>query len=233
MDLNFEIFMIALLVLAVLVVGNFLRDGESNYLEGALLVVSAAHQLLRHEAALTFLDRLSYHRHSGMVLPRSRCDDVQRTPRCSRGNERNPKDEHAVVIKVDDGRQRRTMKYFKAANHHLVGEQGPGVGLEKISTSDPVGQIRSKVGVHFSRSKESHFLTKPRSRRNLEAYHKIHFGRIDRSAWRLFAHQCYVPNHFYKTQATKNTYSSSKSPSFLRFLGRDIVVVVRGLCLLL
>lgn len=40
MDLNFEIFMIALLVLSILVIGNFLRDGESNYLEGALLVVS-------------------------------------------------------------------------------------------------------------------------------------------------------------------------------------------------
>ncbi|KAL0929688.1 vacuolar calcium ion transporter (calcium/proton exchanger) [Colletotrichum truncatum] len=39
MDLNFEIFMIALLVLSILVVGNFLRDGESNWLEGALLVV--------------------------------------------------------------------------------------------------------------------------------------------------------------------------------------------------
>ena len=40
MDLNFEIFMIALLVLSIMVVGNFLRDGESNWLEGALLVVS-------------------------------------------------------------------------------------------------------------------------------------------------------------------------------------------------
>lgn len=39
MDLNFEIFMIALLVLSILVVGNFLRDKETNYLEGALLVV--------------------------------------------------------------------------------------------------------------------------------------------------------------------------------------------------
>ncbi|RYC81473.1 hypothetical protein BFJ63_vAg15633 [Fusarium oxysporum f. sp. narcissi] len=39
MDLNFEIFMIALLVLSILVVGNFLRDGESNWLEGSLLVV--------------------------------------------------------------------------------------------------------------------------------------------------------------------------------------------------
>jgi Ca2+:H+ antiporter len=42
MDLNFEIFMIVLLVLSIVVVGNFLRDGESNYLEGALLVVSSA-----------------------------------------------------------------------------------------------------------------------------------------------------------------------------------------------
>ena len=41
MDLNFEIYSIVLLVLAILVVGNFLRDGESNYLEGALLVVSS------------------------------------------------------------------------------------------------------------------------------------------------------------------------------------------------
>ncbi|PIA94439.1 Vacuolar calcium ion transporter [Cercospora beticola] len=39
MDLNFEIFMIVLLVLSILVVGNFLRDQESNWLEGSLLVV--------------------------------------------------------------------------------------------------------------------------------------------------------------------------------------------------
>ena len=39
MDLNFEIFMVILLVVSILVVGNFLRDGSSNYLEGALLVV--------------------------------------------------------------------------------------------------------------------------------------------------------------------------------------------------
>ena len=39
MDLNFEIFMVVLLILAILVVGNFLRDGSSNYLEGGLLVV--------------------------------------------------------------------------------------------------------------------------------------------------------------------------------------------------
>jgi calcium/proton exchanger cax len=40
LDLNFEIFMIVLLVMSILVVGNFLRDGSSNYLEGCLLVVS-------------------------------------------------------------------------------------------------------------------------------------------------------------------------------------------------
>jgi Ca2+:H+ antiporter len=39
MDLNFEIFMVVLLVLAILVVGNFLRDGKTNYLEGALCVI--------------------------------------------------------------------------------------------------------------------------------------------------------------------------------------------------
>ncbi|EWC47635.1 hypothetical protein DRE_03255 [Drechslerella stenobrocha 248] len=38
-DLNFEIFMIALLVLSILVTGEFLRDGECNYLEGWLLVI--------------------------------------------------------------------------------------------------------------------------------------------------------------------------------------------------
>ncbi|KAJ5815281.1 hypothetical protein N7474_007058 [Penicillium riverlandense] len=39
MSLNFEIFMIVLVVLAILVVGNFLRDGKSNYLEGSLCVL--------------------------------------------------------------------------------------------------------------------------------------------------------------------------------------------------
>lgn len=42
MDLNFEIFMAVLLALSILVVGNFLRDGESNWLEGALLVASTS-----------------------------------------------------------------------------------------------------------------------------------------------------------------------------------------------
>lgn len=46
MDLNFEIFMIGLLLLSILVVGNFLRDGESNWLEGALLVVSHICEIL-------------------------------------------------------------------------------------------------------------------------------------------------------------------------------------------
>ncbi|MCJ1485935.1 hypothetical protein MMC06_006110, partial [Schaereria dolodes] len=39
MDLDFEIFQVILLILAILVVGNFLRDGKSNYLEGALCVM--------------------------------------------------------------------------------------------------------------------------------------------------------------------------------------------------
>ncbi|RJE22868.1 Vacuolar H Ca2 exchanger [Aspergillus sclerotialis] len=39
MGLNFEIFMIVLLVLSILVVGNFLRDGKSTWLEGGLCVL--------------------------------------------------------------------------------------------------------------------------------------------------------------------------------------------------
>ena len=39
MDLNFELFNIFVLILAILVVGNFLRDQKSNYLEGALCVI--------------------------------------------------------------------------------------------------------------------------------------------------------------------------------------------------
>ena len=62
MDLNFEIFMIGLLVLSILVVGNFLRDQESNWLEGALLVVSLSQLSLRIcdlIKELTHLTRLS------------------------------------------------------------------------------------------------------------------------------------------------------------------------------
>ena len=39
MDLNFSSFQVILLILAILVVGQFLRDGESNYLEGMLCVM--------------------------------------------------------------------------------------------------------------------------------------------------------------------------------------------------
>ncbi|QDS69703.1 hypothetical protein FKW77_009788 [Venturia effusa] len=39
LDLNFEIFDAVVLILAILVVGNFLRDGKSNYLEGVLCVL--------------------------------------------------------------------------------------------------------------------------------------------------------------------------------------------------
>jgi Ca2+:H+ antiporter len=39
MDLNFEIFMIAITVISIIAVGNFLRDGKSDYMEGALCVL--------------------------------------------------------------------------------------------------------------------------------------------------------------------------------------------------
>jgi Ca2+:H+ antiporter len=39
MDLNFEIFDAVSLILAILVVGSFLRDGKSNYLEGILCIM--------------------------------------------------------------------------------------------------------------------------------------------------------------------------------------------------
>ncbi|KHJ35478.1 putative ca2+ h+ antiporter [Erysiphe necator] len=39
MDLNFDLFNTIVLILAILVVGNFLRDQKSNYLEGALCVI--------------------------------------------------------------------------------------------------------------------------------------------------------------------------------------------------
>lgn len=39
MDLDFEMFDAVVLILAILVVGNFLRDGRSNYLEGFLCVI--------------------------------------------------------------------------------------------------------------------------------------------------------------------------------------------------
>jgi Ca2+:H+ antiporter len=39
MDLNFDLFNIIVLIMAILVVGNFLRDQKSNYLEGSLCVI--------------------------------------------------------------------------------------------------------------------------------------------------------------------------------------------------
>ena len=39
MNLNFSVFQVVLLILAIIVVGNFLRDKESNYLEGSLCVL--------------------------------------------------------------------------------------------------------------------------------------------------------------------------------------------------
>lgn len=39
LDLNFSLFYIVVLILAILVVGNFLRDQKSNYLEGALSIL--------------------------------------------------------------------------------------------------------------------------------------------------------------------------------------------------
>lgn len=67
MDLNFEIFMIVLLVLSILVVGNFLRDGESNWLEGALLVVCITRPH-RHQPRLTNVDHLRHYRYRMLVL---------------------------------------------------------------------------------------------------------------------------------------------------------------------
>lgn len=39
MDFHFEVFMIVILLLSILVVGNFLRDQKSNYLEGSLCII--------------------------------------------------------------------------------------------------------------------------------------------------------------------------------------------------
>lgn len=67
MDLNFEIFMIVLLVLSIVVVGNFLRDGESNYLEGSLLVVSIVRNVKNHTN--DHKDRVHHRRCRVLVLP--------------------------------------------------------------------------------------------------------------------------------------------------------------------
>lgn len=82
MDLNFEIFMAILLLISIIVVGNFLRDGECNYLEGALLVVSKFRSLLRSSPdVLMNSDRVSYHCSRCVVLSRSRCGDFEWPPR--------------------------------------------------------------------------------------------------------------------------------------------------------
>jgi Ca2+:H+ antiporter len=39
MDLNFDVFNIVVLILSIIVVGNFLRDQKSNYLEGSLCLI--------------------------------------------------------------------------------------------------------------------------------------------------------------------------------------------------
>jgi Ca2+:H+ antiporter len=39
MDLNFELFTIVVVILSIIVMGNFLRDQKSNYLEGSLSVI--------------------------------------------------------------------------------------------------------------------------------------------------------------------------------------------------
>ena len=39
MDLNFETFYVVVLILAIIVIGGFLRDQKSNYLEGALCIL--------------------------------------------------------------------------------------------------------------------------------------------------------------------------------------------------
>lgn len=74
MDLNFEIVMIVLLVLSILVVGMFLRDQESNWLEGSLLVVSHVHSFRLQRLGTTLtrtLDRISHHRRRLILLPES------------------------------------------------------------------------------------------------------------------------------------------------------------------
>jgi hypothetical protein len=88
MDLNFEIFMVCLLVLSILVVGNFLRDGESNWLEGALLVVSTL-SLWAMLLMLTKIGCVCDYCHRVLVLPEPRRCHVQRVRgRSQRDHER-------------------------------------------------------------------------------------------------------------------------------------------------
>lgn len=74
MDPNFEIFMICLLVLSILVVGNFLRDGESDWLRGRCLLYvfpPCAIRLLYQRLITT--DRIRYCCHCELVLSKPGC----------------------------------------------------------------------------------------------------------------------------------------------------------------
>ena len=39
LDLNFQTFLAAILVVSIIVVGNFMKDGKTDWLEGALCVL--------------------------------------------------------------------------------------------------------------------------------------------------------------------------------------------------
>lgn len=78
MDLNFEIFMVVLLVLSILVVGNFLRDGSSNYLEGGLLLVCLPHSLCSTMANSISPARVPHHCADDLVLSQHRTYHLQR-----------------------------------------------------------------------------------------------------------------------------------------------------------
>ena len=78
MDLNFEIFNIVILILAIIVVGNFLRDQKSNYLEGALciLIYVIIGKSLNPRAAMNML--IFDHSNRELVLSNFRIGRVER-----------------------------------------------------------------------------------------------------------------------------------------------------------
>lgn len=60
-DLNFEVFNIVVLIMAIIVVGNFLRDLKSNYLEGALCILVYLNIAVRRVClAPTACDKLTW-----------------------------------------------------------------------------------------------------------------------------------------------------------------------------
>ncbi|KAL6717042.1 hypothetical protein ACLMJK_004956 [Lecanora helva] len=61
MDLNFEVFNIVVLILAIIVIGNFLRDQRSNYLEGAFAILIYVLIGNRSPSIGEFFARLTYH----------------------------------------------------------------------------------------------------------------------------------------------------------------------------